>query len=134
MAAAATTASFTQRISHPDIVVPAGSVRRRRHQHVRGGRWRFAGQQAAQAQTPEHGGRGRSDPPTVPAQVPAASATVCARVRGTPTARLVVAHAFHADVAVRSSPVAGPVRSVRGTRERGESDRSSHDPTPSLKL
>jgi len=123
--------------------VPAGSVRRRRHQHVRGGRWRVAGQQAAQAQTPEHGGRGRADPPTVPAQVPAASATVCARVRGTPAARLVVAHAFHADVAVRSSPVAGPVRSVRGTRERererGESDRSSHDrPNPtrpsSLKL
>lgn len=85
--------------------------------HVRGGRWRVAGQQTPQAQAPEHGGRGRADPPTVPAPVRATPTAVRARVRGTPPpppARLVVADAVHAHVAVRSGPVAGAIRSGRG--------------------
>lgn len=97
------------------VHIAVGSVHRRQHQHVRGGRWRVASQQAAQAQAPEHGGRGRADPPTVSAPVPAAPATVCTRVRGTPAARLVVADAVHAHVAVWTSPVVGSVRSGRGT-------------------
>jgi len=122
VAAASTTASaaFTQRISHAlhvicTVPIAVGIVHRRRRrrrrprQNVRGGGWRVAGQQAAQAQAPEHGGRGRANPPTVSAPVPAAPTTVCARVRGTPAARLVVADAVHANVAVRTGPVVGPV-------------------------
>lgn len=79
----------------------------RRLRHVRGGGRRVAGQQTAQDQTPEHGGRGRADPSTVPAPVRTAPAAVRARVRGTPPACLVVVDAVHALVAVRPDPVAG---------------------------
>lgn len=111
-AAAATTAvgaTGTAAGTFSQYRVPANG----RH-HVRGGRWRVVGQQAAQAQAPEHGGRGRADPPAVPTPVPATPAAVRARVRGTPPARLVVADAVHAHVAVRPGPVAGHLRSGRG--------------------
>lgn len=83
-------------------------------QHVRSGRWRVVGQQAAQAQTSEHGRRGRVDPPTVPATVRTAPTAVRARVCRTSPARLVVADAIHAHVAVRTNPVVGALRSGRG--------------------
>jgi len=86
------------------VVVRVGRPPQR---HVRGGRRRVAGQQAAQAQAPEHGGRGRADPPTVPAPVRTTSAAVRTGVRGTPPARLFVADTVYAHVAVRSGPVTG---------------------------
>lgn len=79
--------------------------------HVRGGGWCVAGQSAAQAQTPEHGRCGCAHPPTVPTPVPATSATIRTRLRGTPLARLVVTNAVHAHVAIRSGPVAESLRS-----------------------
>lgn len=114
-------------IRAPFSAVPLSSCDRPRR-HVRGGRRRVAGQQTSQAQAPEHGGRGRANPPAVPAPLPATPAAVCARVRGTPPARLVVAHAVHAHVAVRPGPVAGPLRSDRGKVSAPLPPSSHHHP------
>lgn len=110
-ASAATTSTTLSRYL---AIVFTGCALDRRQRHVRGSRRRVIGQQAAQTQTPKYGGRGRADPPTVPAPVPAAPATVRACVRRTPTPRLVVADAVHTYVAIRPGPVVRPLRFGRG--------------------
>lgn len=113
-AATAGTEASAARLLWYSATVFVGRALDRRQRYVRGGGRRVVGQQATQAQAPEHGGRGRADPPTVSAAVPTAPATVRARVRRTSAPRLVVVDAVDAHVAVRPGPVVRPLRSGRG--------------------